>query len=236
VPRWWDVSRNELHAAALYQRAGEELLTASSGDGELRGKVMAVLSDRMFPARWAWLEQTVRVGKTKEMRDGIIPAEAFYLTAQFRQRFPGDLSTVSAAGRELEALSREAPDEVSSGRLSRDFGIIHPVLAQSYAREFLNVKPFPALSGNYSRLMGECWDSGNLYWARLADEMGYSPVVLNRMVPELTRRMVEKIFASELEDWSAILTALQETGEEFRQGKISLTVGSGGSSVSRQDH
>jgi hypothetical protein len=108
--------------------------------------------------------------------------------------------------------------------LSRDFGIIHPVLAQSYAREFLNVKPFPALGGNYSRLMAECWDSGNLYWARLADEMSYSPVLLNRMVPELTRRMAEKIFASELEDWPAILAALQETGEEFRQGKISSSL------------
>ena len=27
LPRWWDVSRNELHAVALYQRAGEELLS-----------------------------------------------------------------------------------------------------------------------------------------------------------------------------------------------------------------
>ena len=26
LPRWWDVSRQEMHAAALYQRAGEELL------------------------------------------------------------------------------------------------------------------------------------------------------------------------------------------------------------------
>jgi hypothetical protein len=109
------------------------------------------------------------------------------------------------------------------------------VLAQSYAREFINVKPFPALSGNYSRLMAECWDSGNLYWARLADEKGYSPVVLNRMVPQLTRRMVEKIFASELEDWPAILTALQETGEEFRQGKISLAAGSGVGSGEREN-
>jgi hypothetical protein len=37
--------------------------------------------------------------------------------------------------------------------------------------------------------------------------------------------MVEKIFASELEDWPAILRALRETGEEFRQGKISLLTG-----------
>ena len=188
---------------------------------------MAILSDRMFPARLVWLEQTIRAGRTNEMLNAIMPAETFYLTAEFRQRFPSDLNTVSAAGRELEGCRARTPDEVSRERLSRDFGIIHPVLTQSYAREFLNVRPFPALSGNYSRLMAECWDSGNLYWARLADEMGYSPVLLNRMVPELTRRMVERIFASELEDWPAILAALQETGEGVPPGKIPVAGSSG---------
>ena len=226
VPRWWDVSQTELHAAALYQRAGEEILEASAGDTELRGKVMAIVSDRMFPARQAWLEEMMRTGKTKEMLEGVMPAESFFLTAEFQQRFPGELSAVSPAGRELEALSHKDPEEVSSERISRDFGIIHPVFTQSYGRELISVRPFPALTGTYSRLMAECWDSGNLYWARLADEMGYSPVLLNRMVPELTRRMVEKIFASELEDWAAILAALQETGEEFREGKIPWMVGS----------
>ena len=226
VPRWWNVSQTELHAAVLYQRAGEEILTASSGDTELRAKVMVIISDRMFPARQAWLEEMLRTGKTKEMLEGIMPAETFSLTAEFQQRFPGELSAVSPAGRELQALSHKDPDEVSRERISRDFGIIHPVFTQSYGRELISVKPFPALTGTYSRLMAECWDSGNLYWARLADEMGYSPVLLNRMVPELTRRMVEKIFASELEDWAAILAALQETGEEFREGKIPWMVGS----------
>jgi hypothetical protein len=50
--------------------------------------------------------------------------------------------------------------------------------------------------------------------------MGYSPVMLNRLVPELTRRMIAKIFATDLEDWSAMQRAMQETGDEFRQGKI----------------
>jgi hypothetical protein len=50
--------------------------------------------------------------------------------------------------------------------------------------------------------------------------MGYSPVMLNVLVPQLTRRMVEQTFASHLEDWSAVLRAMRETGEEFRQGKI----------------
>ena len=63
-------------------------------------------------------------------------------------------------------------------------------------------------------------ESTNLYWARLADELGYSPVMLNRLVPELTRRMTAKIFATDLEDWPAMLRAMRETGEDLRQGKI----------------
>jgi hypothetical protein len=225
VPRWWGVSRNELHAVALYQRAGEELLTAGTKDEELRGQVMAVLSDRMPPERRAWLEQTMQAGKTTEMIEGTAPADTFYLTAEFRQKYPGVLSKSGASGRELEDLIRDKADEVSWDRLSRDFGVIHPVFAQSYAREFISVRPFPALGGSYSRLMSECWDSGNLYWARLADEMGYDPVVLNRVVPELTLRMVERIYASDLEDWPATLRALRGAGEEFRQGKLSTVAG-----------
>jgi hypothetical protein len=221
VSRWWNVSPGELHAVALYQRAGEELLAASAQNEELRGKVMFLLSDRMFPSEGAWLEQSIRTGKTSEALSAIMPADSFYLSFEFSQRYPGQLGSLSTAARELETLSREDPEAVNQARLSRDFGVIHPVLVQTSARELLNVKPFPAMGGTYSRLMGECWDSGNLYWARLADEMHYPPVLLNRMVPELTHRMVERIFASEFDDWPAVLRALQETGEEFRQGKIS---------------
>jgi len=31
---------------------------------------------------------------------------------------------------------------------------------------------------------------------------------------------VEHTYASHLEDWAAVLRAMHETGEEFRQGKI----------------
>jgi hypothetical protein len=44
--------------------------------------------------------------------------------------------------------------------------------------------------------------------------------MLNRLVPELTRRMVEKIFATDMEDWPALLRAARETGDEFRNGKM----------------
>jgi hypothetical protein len=43
--------------------------------------------------------------------------------------------------------------------------------------------------------------------------------MLNRLVPQLTRRMVSKIFATDLEDWSALQRAMQETGDEFREGR-----------------
>ena len=115
---------------------------------------------------------------------------------------------------------RQNPDEVSWKHLSQDFGIPHPALAQNYSRELLNVKPLPSFMGYSSRLLAESWDSNNLYWARLADERGYSPEMLNRLVPELTRRMIEQIFATHLEDWQAMLRAMRETGREFQQGKI----------------
>jgi hypothetical protein len=148
------------------------------------------------------------------------PADTFYLAAEFRRRFSGETDSFGPAGQELESLLHRSPAEVSWERLSQDFGVPHPILTQSYSRELLNLKPFPAFEGYSSRLLAESWDSSNLYWARLADEKGYSPVMLNRLVPELTHRMVEKIFATDFEDWPAMLRAMRETGEEFRQGKI----------------
>src|SRR6202035_4802064 len=59
IPRWWGVSRNELHAVALYQHAGEELLAAAAEKEELRGRVVNILSERMIPQRLAWTEQAL---------------------------------------------------------------------------------------------------------------------------------------------------------------------------------
>jgi len=225
VPRWWNVTRTELHAVALYQKTGEELLVASAKDEVLRGKVVAAVSDRLVPDQRAALVGNLQNGKTSEALEGISPADTLYLTAEFARRFPGQMGKYSASGRELEDLLPTKADEVGWDRLSRDFGVVHPVFAQTYALEFISVRPFPALGGSYSRLMGECWDSGNLYWARLADEKGWDPVVLNRIVPALTLRMVQRIYASDLEDWPATLRALRGTGEELREGKFERVAG-----------
>jgi hypothetical protein len=225
LPRWWNVSPSELHAITLYQRMGEELLTASLGALQLRDNVLKIVSDRMDPEVSERVDMALRSGNLADIYPRMTPADAFYLAAEFRRRFSGETNSWGPGGQELEGLCRRFPAELSWERLSHDFDVPHPILAQSYARELLNMKPFPAFEGYSSRLLAETWDSSNLYWARLADEMGYSPVMLNRLVPQLTHRMVEKIFATDFEDWPAMLRAMRETGEEFRQGKIaSLSV------------
>jgi hypothetical protein len=47
-------------------------------------------------------------------------------------------------------------------------------------------------------------------------------VMLNVLVPTLTRHMVSNIFASNIDDWPALLRALEVTGDEFRHGKIAV--------------
>jgi hypothetical protein len=230
LPRWWAVSRNEFHAITLYQRAGEELVTASAGNEELRNKVIDILSGRMAPQRLQRMEEGLRAGKPQDVLSRLMPADTFYLAAEFLQKFPGESSSLGPSGQELKTLASGYATELSWERLSHDFGVPHPILAQSYERALLNVEPFPAFSGYSSRLMAESWDSCNLYWVRLADEMGYAPVMLNTLVPMLTHRMIEKIFATDFEDWPAILRAMQETGEEFRQGKLAALPAAGAAS------
>ncbi len=219
VPRWWNVTSNELHAVALYQRAGEELLVASAENQELRDRVSSILSARMTPRDASLLDSALAENRVRDFSGELTPADLFYLTAEYRQKFPAD-PPWGPAGRELEALNRQYPSEVEWQRLSRDFGIPHPILERTNARELLSVGPLPTFEGYSSRLLAETWDSPNLYWARLADEMGYSPVELNRLVPMLTRRMIVKIFATELDDSPAILRAMRETGDELRHGQL----------------
>jgi hypothetical protein len=236
LPRWWSVSPSELHAVALYQRSGEELLSASVKDPQLRTKVVGVLADRMSPQR---LERTSEALERQEdlaaMLPRMMPADTFYLAEEFRIKYPADAASAGPAGQQLQDLASQHPADVTLQRISKDFGVPHPTLARTYGREILNVQPFPFFGGYSSRLFGESWESSNLYWGRLADEMGYSPVMLNRLVPELTRHMTAKIFATDLEDWPAMLRAMQETGDELRQGKIGSLPPAATTTALRQD-
>ena len=228
LPRWWRVTRNELHAAALYQSYGEELLAAAARNEQVRRKVMGILAHRMLPRRSEEVEEDLRAGRAKAALYEVAPGETFYLAAEFRRRFPQESHSWGKAGKDLDALAQHDPEAVSLERLSRDFGVPHPALEQTYACALGNARPLPTYFGYSSRLLAESWDSNNLYWARLADESGYPPVMLNLLVPELTHRMVENIFATYLGDWPSLLRALRETGNEFQQGKIASLPRPGG--------
>ncbi|WP_216840999.1 hypothetical protein [Acidobacterium sp. S8] len=222
LPRWWKVSPSELHAVTLYQKSGEELLLASVKDPAMRKNIINILADRMTPRR---LEQVDRAIQRRDvlmvMQPPLLPADTFYLASEYRRRFPDAAALAGPASQELSDLCRKDPADTNAENISKDFGVPRPTLTRSYSRELLNLKPFPVFGGYSYRLFGESWDSSNLYWARLADEMGYSPVMLNRLAPELTGRMAAKIFATDLDDWPAVLQAMRETGDEFRKGKLS---------------
>jgi hypothetical protein len=50
-------------------------------------------------------------------------------------------------------------------------------------------------------------------------------VTLNVLSPQLTRLMISKIFASEFEDWPAVVRAMHEAGEDYLQGKVASQAG-----------
>ena len=70
--------------------------------------------------------------------------------------------------------------------------------------------------GYSSRVMAESWESNTLFWASLADEIHLTPVQLNVRIPEWTGKLVERIFASHLEDWPALLRSLRMVGDDVR--------------------
>ncbi len=222
LPRWWNVTPLEMHAVALYQRSGEELLTAAAQDAAIRTKVLNILSTRLLPQRVRQIGTSLDTGHASDLIAGMMPFDTFFLSAEFQRANPQYSAAPGSALQELQELSREHPDQVNWDRLSRDFGTPHPSIAQTYGLELLNVGPMPPFAGRASRFLAESWDSPNLYWARLADEAGYSPVMLHHYVPELTRVMIEKIFATDFEDWPALVRAMHEAGDEFKQGKLNL--------------
>ena len=224
-PRWWGVTPAEMHAVALYQRSGEEILKAAAGDAQKTEEVLGVLSERLTSKRLATVEEALRnPGGADGLASKMYPAETFYLAAALREKHPAEAPDWGPASRELDGLIRNNPSDTSLERLSRDFGVPHPALNQSDVCALVNTRPFPAFGGDASRLFGESWDSNILYWARMADEMDYAPAMLNVLVPALTQRMVANIFATDIEDRGALLRALQRTGDEFRKGQIRVHV------------
>lgn len=215
VPRWWSTPAADLHAAALYQRAGEEIVAGAAKDAGLRSTVLQILSEQMLPETVNTIDRELGGGNVNAALERVTPAAAFRLTAELQKQFPGRMAKLGPAGSELAGLIQHDPQQASAERLAEEFGVPHPYLTGSYRDDLVEVKLFPSVMGYASDLLAESWESTNLYWARLADETGDSPVMLNELAPMLASEMVRNIASSDFDDWPALNRALRETGRDF---------------------
>jgi hypothetical protein len=209
LPRWWNVTPAEMRWVGLHLRYGRELVAEAALDPALRTQVAAALSTLAAPARTGEVDRYLREGDVKEALDDITPAELIQVAREIGpKRDP--------AGSRLLAEMRATDEHVAYASISRDFGTPKPTLTNSYEPELLNLRTFPTLMGYSSRIMAESWESNTLYWVALADEIGVRPSQLNTEIPQWTEKLLERIFASHLEDWPAVLKSLRLVGEDVR--------------------
>lgn len=211
IPRWWNVTPDQVHWVGLHLRYGRELMAESALDPALRAQVLASLGALAVPARTSLVARLLEQGSVKEAVERVTPSELFGIARDLAPRRDPASSCVLA---DLRQLEKEHPDQINYAAISRAFGTPKPTLANSYEPEMLNLRTFPTLMGYSSRIMAESWESNTLYWAALADELSLSPSQLNVRIPEWTRRLVENIFASHLEDWPAVLKSLRNVGDD----------------------
>jgi hypothetical protein len=213
IPRWWTVTPNQVHWVGLHLRYGRELLAEAALDPELRGPVVAALATMAAPARTNQIAHLIESGDVKDTLDRVTPSELFNIARDLAPRRKPETSCVL---RELRGMAENDAKEVNYAAISRAFGTPKPTLANSYEPEMLNLRTFPTLMGYSSRIMAESWESNTLYWAALADELSVAPSQLNLRIPEWTEKLVERIFASHLEDWPAVLKSLRNVGDDVR--------------------
>jgi hypothetical protein len=217
IPRWWNVTPSQLHWVALHMRYAEALLAESALDPALRRETLGILGAQAAPVRVGQVAALLEDGDVQGALNRVTPSELFVLAS----RMPG--TTDANAPREpspllaeIRRLAAQSPHEINYAAISAAFGTPKPTLANSYRPELLNLRTFPTLMGYSSRILAESWESNSLYWAELADETNVQPSQLNVRIPEWTEKLVERIFASHLEDWPAVLRSLRAVGDEVR--------------------
>jgi len=151
-------------------------------------------------------------GHVRTALENITPCELFMITRNMLERARGP--ELFAA--DIRELQQAAPGLVNYQAISRAFGTPKPTLTNSYQPQLLYLRTFPALMGYSSRIMAESWESPILYWAALADAVHVPPSQLNVLIPQWTELTVEKIFATHLEDWPALLRSLRMVGDDVR--------------------
>ena len=217
MPRWWGVESADLHYVGLHLRMARSLLAQSAVDSGLATQLRPFLRARVEPSRIWKIRDHFGQGRVREGLAVMTPAELFDLAHRLRAAQGGELVKTGepflAAIQELEGRDAE---RFSERRIARQFGMPHPRLAHSYRLELLNVPLFPTLMGYSSRILAESWESNNLFWAALSDELHIAPTRLSTLIPEWTQRTLERIFATHLDDWPALWRSLRMIADQVR--------------------
>ncbi|MGP0072776.1 MAG: hypothetical protein ACLPWF_12690 [Bryobacteraceae bacterium] len=213
VPRWWNVTPAQLHWVALHMDYGETLLAEAAVNAERRQMVLDALSQYAMPARVAQVRGLLQQAQVSAALTSVMPSELFGIA---RDVASGDKSD-SPLAVEIRREAAESPRQLNYETVSSIFGTPKPTLANSYSPQLLGLRTFPTLMGYSSRILAESWESNLLYYGALADQLYLSPAELNVLVPDWTRQTVERIFATNLEDWPALLRSLRWVGEEVRE-------------------
>ena len=213
IPRWWNVTPSQLHWVGLHMIEAETLVAESALSESRRKDLMEMLSRHAPPVRVAKVSELLERGAVAEAVENVTPSEMFMLASEWWSTHKDNPSNISA---EAKKLASDDPKGINYEVISHAFGTPKPTLTNSYQSELLYMRTFPTLMGYSSRIMAESWESNLLYYAALADEVHMSPGQLNVVVPEWTQLTVEKIFATHLEDWPALLRSLRLVGEDVR--------------------
>jgi hypothetical protein len=212
INRWRNVKPEQLRWVALHVQRGKNLIAAAALDPSVLAPVMEAYKRYSMPGRVEWLEDHLQPDKFQNAI-AEVPTSVLYSLGE-----DPALANISpdAASRQITALQEQKASSVAPEAISRVFGTPKPTLTHSFTPGLLKLRTFPALMGYSSRILAESWESNNLYYAALADEMATPVTALDAYVPEWNRSTIENIFATHLEDWPAILRSLQTTGNNIR--------------------
>jgi hypothetical protein len=219
VNRWWNVTPDQLHFVSVQMRLGEAVLAEGALAPEARVKALELLGRQADPLRVRKCSVQLAQGNVQGALRFVTPSELYQLGAVARDEH---VDAASGLQSELNAIAAGGADRFTPAVLSEAFGTPKPTLANSYRPELLHLRLFPTLMGYSSRLMAESWESNNLYYAGLADELYLAPSQLNLLVPDWTQKGIEQIFATHLEDWPALLQSIRVTGDRIRSSERKL--------------
>ncbi len=214
-------------------RLTEDLVAEATVQTAARNELTQAVDRVASPSRAALVMRLVNAGDTRGAIDALTPSEMYLMAVSIANQAGGELrGNPEIAG--ITHLKTQVPEEVTDAAISRAWGTAKPTLANSWRPELLNLRTFPTLMGYSSRIMAESWESNLLYWADIGDQAGVQPEMLNVLVPEWTQKVVERIFASHLEDWPALLRSLRSVGEEVRTQGSKVEAASAGRLESAQ--